>query len=78
MIRSAAKNHAHVAVLTEPAQLDEARAEIEARGGTTLALRRRLAAAAYARTAAYDAAISGWFAAQKAGNSRPASPSPAP
>jgi phosphoribosylaminoimidazolecarboxamide formyltransferase / IMP cyclohydrolase len=64
MIRSAAKNHAHVAVLTEPSQLAEARAEIEARGGTTLALRRRLAAAAYARTAAYDAAISGWFAAQ--------------
>jgi len=64
MIRSAAKNHAHVAVLTEPAQLDEARVEIEARGGTTLALRRRLAAAAYARTAAYDAAISGWFAGQ--------------
>jgi phosphoribosylaminoimidazolecarboxamide formyltransferase/IMP cyclohydrolase len=65
MIRSAAKNHAHVAVLTEPAQLGEARAEIEARGGTTLALRRRLAAAAYARTAAYDAAIAGWFAAQE-------------
>ncbi len=65
MIRSAAKNHAHVAVLTGPAQLGEVRAEIEARGGTTLALRRRLAAAAYARTAAYDAAISGWFAAQE-------------
>ncbi len=65
MIRSAAKNHAHVAVLTEPAQLGEVRAEIEARGGTTLALRRRLAAAAFARTAAYDAAISGWFAAQE-------------
>ena len=65
MIRSAAKNHAHVAVLTEPAQLAEVQAEIEAQGGTTLALRRRLAAAAYARTAAYDAAISGWFAAQQ-------------
>ncbi|GAA0603909.1 bifunctional phosphoribosylaminoimidazolecarboxamide formyltransferase/IMP cyclohydrolase [Craurococcus roseus] len=65
MIRSAAKNHAHVAVLTEPAQLGEVRAEIEAKGGTTLALRRRLAAAAFARTAAYDAAISGWFVAQE-------------
>ena len=65
MIRSAAKNHAHVAVLTEPAQLEEVRAEIEANGGTTLALRRRLAASAYARTAADDAAISGWFAAQE-------------
>ncbi|GGG34738.1 bifunctional purine biosynthesis protein PurH [Caldovatus sediminis] len=65
MIRSAAKNHAHVAVLTEPAQFDAVRAEIEARGGTTLALRRRLAAAAYARTAAYDAAIAAWFARQE-------------
>ena len=65
MIRSAAKNHAHVAALTGPAQFAEARAEIEARGGTTLALRRRLAAAAFARTAAYDAAIAGWFSQQE-------------
>ena len=65
MIRSAAKNHAHVVVLTEPAQFAEVQAEIEAKGGTTLALRRKLAAAAYARTAAYDAAISGWFARQE-------------
>jgi phosphoribosylaminoimidazolecarboxamide formyltransferase/IMP cyclohydrolase len=64
MIRSAAKNHAHVAVLTEPAQFAEVLAELDAAGGTTLATRRRLAAAAYARTAAYDAAISGWFAGQ--------------
>jgi phosphoribosylaminoimidazolecarboxamide formyltransferase/IMP cyclohydrolase len=63
MIRSAAKNHASVVVVTEPEQLAEVRAELE-EGGTTLALRRRLAHAAYARTAAYDAAISGWFAAQ--------------
>ncbi|MFL1462620.1 bifunctional phosphoribosylaminoimidazolecarboxamide formyltransferase/IMP cyclohydrolase [Roseococcus sp. DSY-14] len=63
MIRSAAKNHAHVVVVTEAAQLAEVQAELEA-GGTTLALRRKLAAAAYARTAAYDAAISQWFAAQ--------------
>ncbi|MBD0271858.1 MAG: bifunctional phosphoribosylaminoimidazolecarboxamide formyltransferase/IMP cyclohydrolase, partial [Acetobacteraceae bacterium] len=71
MIRSAAKNHAHVAVLTEPAQLGGVRAEIEAKGGTTLALRRRLAAAAFARTAAYDAAISGWFARQGGGEEFP-------
>ncbi|MBL6077820.1 bifunctional phosphoribosylaminoimidazolecarboxamide formyltransferase/IMP cyclohydrolase [Belnapia sp. T18] len=64
MIRSAAKNHAHVVVLTEPAHLAEAQAEMAAEGGTRLATRRRLAAAAYARTAAYDAAISGWFAGQ--------------
>jgi phosphoribosylaminoimidazolecarboxamide formyltransferase/IMP cyclohydrolase len=65
MIRSAAKNHAHVAVLTEPAHLAQVRAEIEAEGGTRLATRRRLAAAAYARTAAYDAAIGAWFARQE-------------
>ncbi|MBY0331512.1 MAG: bifunctional phosphoribosylaminoimidazolecarboxamide formyltransferase/IMP cyclohydrolase [Acetobacteraceae bacterium] len=65
MIRSAAKNHAHVAVLTEPAHLAEVEAEIAEQGGTTLATRRRLAAAAYARTAAYDAAIGAWFAQQR-------------
>jgi phosphoribosylaminoimidazolecarboxamide formyltransferase/IMP cyclohydrolase len=65
MIRSAAKNHAHVAVLTEPAHFAEIQAEITETGGTKLATRRRLAAAAYARTAAYDAAISGWFAGQE-------------
>ncbi|MEN0073459.1 MAG: bifunctional phosphoribosylaminoimidazolecarboxamide formyltransferase/IMP cyclohydrolase, partial [Paracraurococcus sp.] len=64
MIRAAAKNHAHVVVLTEPAQFAEVQAEMAAGGGTRLATRRRLAAAAYARTAAYDAAISGWFAGQ--------------
>ncbi|MBR0656509.1 bifunctional phosphoribosylaminoimidazolecarboxamide formyltransferase/IMP cyclohydrolase [Plastoroseomonas arctica] len=65
MIRSAAKNHAHVAVLTEPAHFAEVAAEIAAQGGTTLATRRRLAAAAYARTAAYDAAIASWFVQQQ-------------
>ncbi|HEY4252910.1 MAG TPA: bifunctional phosphoribosylaminoimidazolecarboxamide formyltransferase/IMP cyclohydrolase [Roseomonas sp.] len=65
MIRSAAKNHAHVAVLTEPQHFAEVQAEIEAEGGTRLATRRRLAAAAYARTAAYDTAISRWFAQQE-------------
>jgi phosphoribosylaminoimidazolecarboxamide formyltransferase/IMP cyclohydrolase len=65
MIRSAAKNHAGVAVLTEPAHFAAVQAEIAAQGGTTAALRRRLAAAAFARTAAYDAAIAGWFARQQ-------------
>jgi phosphoribosylaminoimidazolecarboxamide formyltransferase / IMP cyclohydrolase len=64
MIRSAAKNHAHVVVVTEPAHLARITAEIEATGGTSAELRRELAAAAYARTAAYDAAISSWFAGQ--------------
>ena len=61
MIRSAAKNFAGVAVLTEPAQYPDMMAALAA-GGTTLDLRRRLSGAAYARTAAYDAAIAGWFA----------------
>jgi phosphoribosylaminoimidazolecarboxamide formyltransferase/IMP cyclohydrolase len=60
MIRSAAKNHDFVAVVTDPADYAALLAELEA-GGTTLALRRRLAATAYARTGAYDAAIAGWF-----------------
>jgi phosphoribosylaminoimidazolecarboxamide formyltransferase/IMP cyclohydrolase len=64
MIRSAAKNHAHVVVVTEPAHLARITAEIEVTGGTSAELRRELAAAAYARTAAYDAAISTWFAGQ--------------
>ncbi len=63
MIRAAAKNHADVAVVVDAsdyaAVLDELTRH---RGMTTLALRRRLAAKAYARTAAYDAAIANWFA----------------
>jgi phosphoribosylaminoimidazolecarboxamide formyltransferase/IMP cyclohydrolase len=62
MIRSAAKNHAYVCVCTEPADLSEVIAELQASGTTGLELRKRLAARAYARTAAYDAAISTWFA----------------
>jgi len=64
MIRSAAKNHGYVCVCTEIADLEEVLAELNETGGTSLDLRRRLAARAYARTAAYDAAISTWFAAQ--------------
>ena len=64
MIRSAAKNHESVAVLTEPAHYEQILADLATHGGTSLATRRRLAAAAYARTAAYDSAISGWFADQ--------------
>jgi phosphoribosylaminoimidazolecarboxamide formyltransferase/IMP cyclohydrolase len=62
MIRSAAKNHAYVAVCTEMADLEEVLVELTAEGTTGLELRKRLAGRAYARTAAYDAAISGWFA----------------
>ena len=62
MIRSAAKNHGYVAVCTGIADLEEVLAELKAGGATSLELRKRLAARAYARTAAYDAAISAWFA----------------
>jgi phosphoribosylaminoimidazolecarboxamide formyltransferase/IMP cyclohydrolase len=62
MIRSAAKNHGYVAVCTEIADVEEVLADMAADGATGLDLRKRLAARAYARTAAYDAAISAWFA----------------
>jgi len=63
MIRAAAKNHASVTVVVDANDYPVVLAEIARYGGTTsLALRRTLAAKAYARTAAYDAAISGWFA----------------
>jgi phosphoribosylaminoimidazolecarboxamide formyltransferase/IMP cyclohydrolase len=87
LIRAAAKNHAHVLVLTDPTQyaaliealgngdgpasaaaVDAPRtpgnAPGPASGGTTRALRREMAAQAYARTAAYDAAIAAWFSRQ--------------
>ncbi len=65
MIRSAAKNHGFVTVITDPADYDEVLAELSANGGaTSLELRRKLAARAYARTAAYDARIANWFAGQ--------------
>ena len=63
MIRAAAKNHADVAVVVEPEDYAPLLAELGTHGGaTTLALRKKLAAKAYARTASYDAAISNWFA----------------
>jgi len=64
MIRSAAKNHGYVAVCTEPADLAEVLEAVTTDGATTLALRRKLAQRAYARTAAYDSSISSWLAAE--------------
>ena len=62
MIRGAAKNHAFVTVCVDFDDLDEVLAQLDAHdGATTFALRRRLAAKAYARTAAYDAAIANWL-----------------
>ncbi len=62
MIRAAAKNHAFVGVIVDPQDYEAVASEIEATGGLSLAARKRLAATAFARTAAYDAAIAGWFA----------------
>ena len=61
MIRGASKNHAHVAVVVEPADYPAILADLDAVKGTTASLRRRLAAKAFARTASYDAAISTWL-----------------
>ena len=60
LVRAAAKNHAFTSVVTGPEQYDDFLAAI-ARGGTTLAERRRLAARAFERTADYDTAIAGWM-----------------
>ena len=62
MVRSAAKNHAYVTIVTDPKQYDQVANNIERNSGsTTLDLRRSLAAAAFTRTAEYDTAISTWM-----------------
>ncbi len=63
MVRAAAKNHAYVGIVTDPEDYAAVLDAMEANaGGLTLAFRKTLAAKAFARTAAYDAAIAGWFA----------------
>ncbi|HEY0165117.1 MAG TPA: bifunctional phosphoribosylaminoimidazolecarboxamide formyltransferase/IMP cyclohydrolase [Sphingomicrobium sp.] len=63
MVRSAAKNHAFVTVVTDPQDYDALLADLDANdGATSLELRRRVAAKAFALTAAYDSVISQWFA----------------
>ena len=64
MVRAAAKNFASVGVVVDPGRYDAIVAELDAEGGLTAGTRRALAAAAYAHTAAYDAAVAGWFAQQ--------------
>jgi phosphoribosylaminoimidazolecarboxamide formyltransferase/IMP cyclohydrolase len=63
MIRAAAKNHAGVTVVTSPEDYDAVLAALQA-GGIPTGLRQQLAAKAFARTAAYDAAIARWFAGE--------------
>ena len=73
MVRSAAKNHAFVAIVTDPADYAELLADLDANdGATTLDLRRRLAAKAYALTAEYDSTIAQWFAFADQGERWPA------
>ena len=73
MVRSAAKNHAHVAIVTDPADYAALLVELDAHdGATTLELRRKLAANAYALTAEYDSMISQWFAFADQGERWPA------
>jgi phosphoribosylaminoimidazolecarboxamide formyltransferase/IMP cyclohydrolase len=62
LLRGAAKNHEHVAVVTAPDQYARVADELRGRGGTTLALRRGLAAAVFERTARYDRAIADYLA----------------
>jgi len=67
MLRSAAKNHESVTVVVDPADYAEVAEQIRAQGGTSLELRRRLAAKIYARTSAYDAAIASHLAKEFSG-----------
>ncbi|MEO7836249.1 MAG: bifunctional phosphoribosylaminoimidazolecarboxamide formyltransferase/IMP cyclohydrolase [Acidimicrobiales bacterium] len=61
MVRAAAKNHAHVAVIVDPAEYGPVLDELRREGGLSDETRRRLARTAFAHTAAYDAAIVGWI-----------------
>ncbi len=63
MLRAAAKNHDFLTVLCDPADYDSVAKEIKTKGETNLTLRHELAAKCFARTAAYDSAISSWMAA---------------
>ena len=64
LVRAAAKNHRFVTVVTDPRQYEQVLSQIRASGSTTLALRSRLAAAAFARTTQYDSAIATYLAPQ--------------
>jgi phosphoribosylaminoimidazolecarboxamide formyltransferase/IMP cyclohydrolase len=74
MLRSAAKNHARVTVVCDPADYAVVKAELEAEAGSvTLATRQRLAAKVYAHTAAYDGMIASWLSAQGEADGHPRS-----
>jgi phosphoribosylaminoimidazolecarboxamide formyltransferase/IMP cyclohydrolase len=71
MVRAAAKNFASVGVVVDPGRYDEIVDELRRESGLTLDTRRTLAAAAFAHTAAYDAAVAAWFAQQEERGSLP-------
>jgi phosphoribosylaminoimidazolecarboxamide formyltransferase/IMP cyclohydrolase len=71
MVRSAAKNHARVTVVCDPADYDAVIAAVEADGAVPEAQRVKLAAKAFAHTAAYDAAIAGYLSRDEAGGALP-------
>jgi phosphoribosylaminoimidazolecarboxamide formyltransferase / IMP cyclohydrolase len=66
LLRGAAKNFEHVAPVSNPGQYGEVLAEIEREGSVAPAVRRRLAAEAFATTAAYEASIAAWFRGDEA------------
>jgi len=72
LVRAAAKNHAFVAVATSPAQYGELLQEIETDGGTTLAMRQRLAYEAFEHTAAYDRSIADYLGGESISREFPA------
>jgi phosphoribosylaminoimidazolecarboxamide formyltransferase / IMP cyclohydrolase len=66
MVRAAAKNHASVGVVVDPEAYGDLLEELRRSGGLSDETRERLAAAAFAHTAAYDAAVAAWFAQERA------------
>ena len=72
MVRAAAKNFESVGVVVDPSRYSEVIEELRGRGGLSRDTRERLAAAAFAHTAAYDAAVAGWFAERGAEDGMPA------
>jgi phosphoribosylaminoimidazolecarboxamide formyltransferase/IMP cyclohydrolase len=71
MVRAAAKNFESVGVVVDPSRYAEVLVELRGRGGLSRETRERLAAAAFAHTAAYDAAVAGWFGEQAAESGMP-------
>ena len=71
MVRSAAKNHRYVTIVTDPADYDTLISELDANGATSPDFRRTCAAKAFAATAAYDSMISQWFAFADQGQTFP-------